>query len=140
MHTCHHSIQQLLELSSDVNNMGALQVSPMHIACSNNNVAVIEILLNARRYGCEPPDLDLKDARGRTPTEVAKGDARNENTPRTHARTQARTHVRTHVCSAIESIRHERICFPPPPRAENVPLLFGLYTLEAVVSVGICLH
>eukprot|EP00729_Bicosta_minor_P013760 gene13760-5916_t len=68
-------VEALLELSSDVNNMGALQVSPMHIACANNNVAVIEILLNARRYGCEPPDLDLKDARGRTPNEVAKGDA-----------------------------------------------------------------
>jgi serine/threonine protein kinase len=68
-------VEALLELSSDVNNMGALQVSPMHIACVNNNVAVVGILLNARRYGCEPPDLELKDARGRTPNQVAKGAA-----------------------------------------------------------------
>jgi hypothetical protein len=47
----------------------------MHIACVKSNVSVIEVLLNARRYGCEPPDLDLKDARQRTPDQVAKGSA-----------------------------------------------------------------
>ena len=65
----------LLELGCDPNNMGALQVSPLHIACVHNNVPVIEVLLNARRYGREPPDLELKDARGKSPIDVATGDA-----------------------------------------------------------------
>eukprot|EP00039_Didymoeca_costata_P019994 m.339658 g.339658 ORF g.339658 m.339658 type:complete len:714 (+) comp18902_c0_seq1:281-2422(+) len=65
----------LLELGCDVNNLGALQVSPLHVACVKGNVKVIEVLLNARQYGCEPPDLDLKDARGKTPRQVAKGEA-----------------------------------------------------------------
>lgn len=66
----------LLELSCDVNNLGALQVSPLHVACSKNNTKVIEVLLGARQFGCEPPDLDLKDARGKTPREVARGQSK----------------------------------------------------------------
>ena len=43
--------EALLEMGCDVNNMGALQVSPLHIACVNNRVQVIQKLLNSRDYG-----------------------------------------------------------------------------------------